>query len=154
MFNGFEFLSIWWTFPALAVSCLLMRRYGPRAVRAIFRLRRECFSSVSPSEWINVGIAVCFFGSIVDNSYWFIPWSLKYSGLPFGDLFDTGVYINVPFRQTPLILGAALHVMAESLAHPEELERRRRLSVLWRTFWISSLVGLFVTLGLTFIKLS
>ena len=145
----FEIVSLWWTFPAIAISLLLLRRYGPRAIITIKRIFRGEWSDIPPSSWINLGIAVCFFGSIVDNAYWLIPWSIKYATFDHSFLFDFGVYINVPFRQVPLILGAILHVFAEALKHREPAQKEKRMKALVRTFWISAIIGAIYVLILT-----
>lgn len=152
MFRGFEFVSIWWTFPAIAISLLLLKRYGPPSIATVIKVVKGDFKSIAPKRWIGLGIAVCFAGSVIDNGYWFIPWTLKYIGANHGDFFDAGVYVNVPFRQAPLIIGSALHVAAEALANPNLKKRKRRLIVLWRTFWISSLIGLVFTIWATIIS--
>lgn len=152
MFKAFEFISIWWTFPAISISFLLMMRYGPRASRTLKTLRERGWKAVKPSQWINIGIVLCFFGSIIDNAYWLIPWSLKYAGYEYGALFNDGVFVNVPFRQLPLIVGGALHILAESLSHKSRDKMKARLVVFWRVFWISSLVGFIFVSWLTFLK--
>lgn len=149
-----EFLSIWFTFPALAVSVLLLFRYGgcfPIVMRQIFKGKSR---DITPAQWIAVGICICFFGSAVDNGYWLIPWGLKLAGMDYGELFNFGVFVNIPFRQAPLLIGGGLHVLAEALRHSDKEVMARRMKALFRTIFISIVIGFLIASGLTYMGLT
>ena len=149
-----EFLSVWFSIPALAVSILLLMRYGGSSLitlRQLFSGRRK---KIKPAQWIALGICICFLGSIVDNSYWLMPWGLKLAGMDYEELFNFGVYVNIPFRQAPLLVGGGLHVLAEALRHSDKEIAAQRMNVLLRTILISLGVGFLVASVLTYMGIT
>lgn len=62
-------------------------------------------------DFFIVGVAIGFFGELLDNIYWTIPWSMDFINHP-----DTmcwhkhGVIPNIPFRQIATTVAAYCHI--------------------------------------------
>ena len=74
----------------------------------------------TPSLFLIAGVYISFCGSLVDNTWWGVAWTLDYLSHPYTDWwFENGVYSNVFFRQTALIYAGILHIHAENMSRDE-----------------------------------
>ena len=92
------------------------------------------------------GVWVSFLGTLLDGTYWQIPWSMSYIESPKADpWFENGVFANIPFRQTCDIIASWLHLRAFQLA--DETSRSIRWMPL--SMAIATLVGVLYSAALT-----
>lgn len=100
-----EFVSLVGTVPTILLAVCVVYWYGPIAwhgVRAIKRTREH---------WLIMGITIGFIGSILDNAYWAIPWTLSYYDHPLTQTaIMNGVFFNVIFRQGCGAVAAYCHL--------------------------------------------
>ena len=83
-----------------------------------------------------MGVAIGFIGAMLDNIYWFMPWTASYIGHPsFVDLTNAGVFFNVFFRQGLGIAAAYCHLRAA------ELTSRKRIKFVNSLLIASNFVG-------------
>lgn len=107
----------------------------------------ECIPSLRSAKpqtqmrWILLGISIGFFGNMVDNFYWMIPWTANFLQLPItSDLVNFGVFPNLIFRQLLTMTAAYCHLRA--FISPD----RPRL-----LFWCNSLTCLSILAGQVYI---
>lgn len=80
--------------------------YAP-ALRAWRTKHRE------ETNWLILGVVVGFIGSFGDNLYWGYAWTSHFYGWPATQqVFDSGVYSNVFFRQVCTVFAAYCHIRA------------------------------------------
>lgn len=93
--------------------------YAIRVVRKFVPASLEIKSPTQPAHNLIHGISIGFSGKLFDNVYWFVTW-LAYE---FGDasmLLAWGCFINIFFRQLPLIVSARFHLSDDYSKHSED----------------------------------
>lgn len=136
MFNTTaEMISLFLTFPTIILAMGVVYIWGKEAIKIFGR------GPANPMEWLIAGVVIAFVGSVFDNAYWGIVWTIDYySGDIHEGLARFGVFMNVIFRQTCGILAAYCHLKSYT-----ELKKDSILNK--KLFLSSSLVGLvYVTL--------
>lgn len=104
-----EVLSLGMTFPTIILALAVVYVWAPSVKRP-----KEA------NEWFILGVVSGFLGAIVDNFYWFLPWTASFLDLELKEfLFVNGVYVNIFFRQGLGILAAYSHLKAAEL-HSEK----------------------------------
>jgi len=141
-----EGVSLALTWPLIIPALYLLKIVGRDLRHNMTRSRR----------WLLVGIFLGFFGSVWDNGYWAIPWSLSYIGSPHQDLwFANGVLCNIPFRQIAGITAVYCHLRAFIL-WKVEINRTDQLTYTLKKlnflFLFSTLLGGFYWLALEIIR--
>ncbi len=102
-----ELVSLALTFPTIMVGLGVLVHWGKDAWEAF---------KVSPAErtgvnWLILGVAVGFLGSVLDNAYWGLAWSAEYMQHPSKEFwFANGVWPNIPFRQCAGVYAAYCHM--------------------------------------------
>lgn len=136
-------ISLGLTFPALAVCILVMRAWRGRYLE-------YCRSKTQdPSLMLIAGVYISFFGSMVDNSWWGVAWSLSYLEHPWEYFFfHNGVYPNIMFRQTTLIWAGLLHISAENMSRQTPYVRTEAKKTTRRKILLSVTLGAVYTLAL------
>ena len=125
-----ELLSLGLTFPTVILAGAVVYMWFPSAREALLKETR------SGQDWFVMGVAIGFVGAMLDNIYWFIPWTASYIGHPaFVDLTNAGVFFNVFMRQGLGILAAYCHLKAA------ELTSRKRLKFVNSLLIASNFVG-------------
>lgn len=100
-------LSICLTIPTIVLALRVVYIWLPSV-----RNPRE-LKTATPEQWFILGVAVSFFGSVLDNSYWQLAWSMEYAGCPeTQDFIFWGPLFNIPFRQVSGIVAAGCHIKA------------------------------------------
>lgn len=100
-----ESISLAATIPLLWLSFIVLKIWGKEACSALIKKEK------TPVEWLLLGVAISFVGSILDNSYWFVTWALFFFGEPAAvEWFKNGVFANIPFRQVAGIAAAYCHI--------------------------------------------
>ena len=63
-------------------------------------------------DWLILGVCVAFIGSVVDNAFWGVAWTLDYIELePYRtEFFEWGALPNIFFRQIAGIYAAHCHI--------------------------------------------
>jgi len=106
-----EITSLVLTTPTIFLSVAVVWLWAPSAVRAVRA------GLASGDDWFILGVTLGFVGSSVDNLYWSLPWTASFLSHPWADpLFESGVYINVPFRQGFGICAAYCHLRAAEVS--------------------------------------
>lgn len=100
-----EGISLWGTFHTVGLALLVLKLWGKQALR-ILKTGPE-----NSNDWFIIGVFFGFIGQVLDNSYWFVPWSLAYIEHPTTSVWiKSGVWFNIIFRQTMGSLAAYCHV--------------------------------------------
>lgn len=106
-----ELISLGMTFPTVVLAIAVVYVWFPSARNAALKSNKKAH------DWFTVGVVIGFAGSILDNIYWFIPWTASFLGHPaFETLTNAGVFFNVFFRQGCGIAAAYCHVKAAGLS--------------------------------------
>lgn len=117
-----EICSLALTVPTVVLGVGVIWVWGPSAIK---QLKAKTLTSES---WFIIGVVVAFLGSVLDNIYWGIPWTLSFMGDPNTDFYMThGVYFNIWFRQTAGIIAAYCHLKAADLSQPGKKMLANRL---------------------------
>lgn len=129
-----ETTSLALTFPTVALAIYVLILWGPPAFDVIKKLIASP-DTVSPTDWFVLGVAVGFQGSILDNLYWFVAWSVDFvNGAPSEGLIAAGVYFNIPSRQMAGMLAAYCHVRSAVATEGRGVKLQTLHSVLiWST---------------------
>lgn len=99
-----ELQSLALTLPVLFLCLMVVFECVP----ALQRIQRR-----TQMRWILLGICIGFFGNMVDNFYWMIPWTANYLDLSITPvLVNFGVFPNLIFRQIFTITAAYCHLRA------------------------------------------
>ena len=69
-----ELLSLGLTFPTVILAGAVVYMWFPSAREALLKETR------SGQDWFVMGVAIGFVGAMLDNIYWFIPWTAAYIG--------------------------------------------------------------------------
>jgi hypothetical protein len=128
--NIAELISLGMTFPTVVLAGAVVYMWFPAARIAWSKENK------TGQDWFIVGVTVGFIGAMLDNIYWFIPWSASYIGHPsFAELTNAGVFFNVFFRQGLGMLAAYCHLRAAENAE------RKRIRWVNSTLLASNLAG-------------
>lgn len=104
-----ELVSLALTASVMVVGLVALRIYCPD-------LRKFFSQATNPTIILRTGIALTILSSLLDNTYWEIPWGHKFFDHPnTEEWMERGVYFNIPFRQGLTIFGLFLHVKADAL---------------------------------------
>lgn len=146
-----EFISLALTVPSVGLSMLVCFLWGKAAIRA-FLQRDE-----SPTALFIKGVVAGFFGEVLDSLFWGFAWSLSFIDHPWRDeVFKSGVFFNIFFRQLLTMVAANFHVRSY-IAHREQEGLSPETSwpvrmLLLHTSWASILLGLIYSLLLHSIR--
>lgn len=102
-----EIVSMGLTPVVVILSVAVVAVFSRSAVKAIKKHEKEA------TDWLILGVSLGFVGSILDNLYWSIPWSLHFLGNPLCTFFqEMGVFVNVVVRQLLGMTAAYCHLRA------------------------------------------
>jgi hypothetical protein len=125
-----ELISLGMTFPTVILAMAVVYTWLPSARDAIRS------NSITAQDWFIVGVVAGFTGSILDNIYWFFPWTASYLGHEsFQTLTNAGVFFNIIFRQGLGIIAAYCHLRAA------ELSSNRKIKGINTLLFTSHLIG-------------
>lgn len=131
-----ELISLALTAPAVILSCVVLYLFCSQAGKALFTQNK------SAVQWFAMGIFIGFLGSVLDNVYWSIPWSLDYLNNDNASyFFQRGAYFNIFFRQIAGIAAGYCHIrcaLSYNGNEVSEVERKR----LHHGLVVSTLVGI------------
>ena len=100
-------ISLALTAPTVILSSVVIYLFANQAGRALLSDNRTAI------QWFALGICVGFIGSILDNLYWSIPWSLSFIDSHWAEFFfSKGSIFNIFFRQIAGILAGYCHIRA------------------------------------------
>ena len=112
-----ELLSLGMTFPTVVLAGSVIYMWFPSARKAWQKENKN------GQDWFVMGVAIGFVGAMLDNIYWFMPWTAAYIGHPsFTDLTNAGVFFNVFFRQGLGIAAAYCHLKAAELTSRKRIK--------------------------------
>ena len=126
-----ELISLGMTFPTVILAIAVVYTWLPSA--------REAFENniKESQDWFIIGVVIGFIGGILDNIYWFLPWTAAFIGHPaFETLTNAGVFFNVFFRQGCGMAAAYCHLRAAESSIQPGMAGLNRLLV------ASNLIGL------------
>lgn len=129
-----EMVSLALTFPTIALSIAVVVAWLPGTTRG------WTSANTNPERaqaWFMTGVCMAFVGSILDNTYWAVPWSMSFIGHPAEDSWMShGVYFNIWFRQAAGTFAAYCHLRAARLAGLKVAQLAETL------FGVSMLIGI------------
>ena len=121
-----EAVSLFLTWPTILLGAVVVIKWGRAAWEAFCVKRGERTST----QWFILGVAVAFMGSVVDNGYWGLAWTAHTMDHPQKmNLFASGVYFNIPFRQLAGAYAAYCHLKAYTTVEAEGDVKTKRLVV-------------------------
>lgn len=146
-------ISLGLTWPGMAIACLVLARWHKKYIEYCF-IRQK-----TPSMMLIVGIYIAFFGSVWDNGWWGIAWSLDFIDPGHGKIhywrnffFHYGVFPNVVFRQSALFLAGLLHVSSNDLSR--RIEGKPPSKVKGQTVaWVSICVGILYVFAMLYARM-
>jgi hypothetical protein len=98
-------------------------------------------------DWFIIGVVAGFTGALLDNIYWFLPWTASFLDHPaFTTLTNLGVFFNIFFRQGLGICAAYCHLKAAELSDKSPLKFVNKL------LCISNMLGVVYVLYLVVTK--
>lgn len=101
-----ELVSLGLTPLTLVLGAVVVALYTPFFFRAILNKDK------SATDWLRIGIAIGFMGAVLDNAYWFLPWSADYLGLASHKTLNAmGVYFNIFSRQLAGTFAGYCHII-------------------------------------------
>lgn len=107
MHDAVVFVYLLLAIPVILYSISVLALWGPKAVEAA-SVSREFRTGV---DWLVIGIAISFLGTMLDNLYWTVPRTMDFLNMPqFTHFVCIGVYFDIPFRQIADIVAAYCHV--------------------------------------------
>jgi len=125
-----ELFSLGMTIPTVVLAFAVVYTWLPSARAAWSREQK------TGQDWFILGVAIGFCGAILDNLYWFIPWTASYiEHHATSQLINTGVFFNIVFRQGLGIAAAYCHLKAAELTEGSNIKLVNSLLV------ASNLVG-------------
>jgi hypothetical protein len=139
-----ELLSLGLTIPTIMLGILVVYLWRSDSIEA-FNNRSKHYS-----DWLILGVAISFIGTVLDNAYWYIPWTASYFGSPYTiPLVNFGVFVNIFCRQTLDILAGICHIKAWV-----ECQKTEEKETLLKRMLIGSFaLGAVSMIGLYFFKL-
>lgn len=129
------------TFPTVILAVAVVYTWLPSA--------RDAIKSNNPTaqDWFIVGVVAGFIGSVLDNAYWFMPWTASFlEHEAFQTLTNLGVFFNIFFRQGLGIIAAYCHLRAA------EISSNRRIRGLNTLLFASNLIGIAYSLMLILVS--
>ena len=110
-------VSLILSFPAVAVCLLVLFAWHAKYVEYCNAINK------TPSLTLIAGVYIGFSGSLGDNLWWGIAWSLDFVNVNNSGsikywrdfFFHNGVYPNIFFRQAALWIAGVLHLRAERM---------------------------------------
>jgi hypothetical protein len=102
-----EALSLALTWPTVVIGVGVLVHWRQQAWEAW----EATADKRTPTQWLILGIAVGFLGSVLDNIYWGVAWTADFAELSSRDFwFRNGVWPNIPFRQVAGAYAAYCHL--------------------------------------------
>lgn len=130
---GAELLSLGLTITLVVLVVYVLYLWTGSAFAAVKDKNRD------GAQWLIMGVAISFYGTLCDNCYWFVPWTLKYLGWEsYKTIFIYGAFANIPFRQVSGIVAAYCHIRS---AQQYGVHRARGLLFLERLCIASAVAG-------------
>ena len=129
------------TFPTVILAIAVVYTWFPSA--------RAAIKSNNPTaqDWFIIGVVAGFIGSVLDNAYWFMPWTASFlEHDAFQTLTNMGVFFNIFFRQGLGIIAAYCHLRAA------EISSNRRIRGLNTLLFASNLIGIAYSLMLILVS--
>lgn len=127
-----ELLSLGSTASLLVVAVVVFRIYCPD-------LRKLFTQAAIPTTVLRAGIALCVISTILDNSYWALPWGSKYFESSNSDIFmNFGIFMNLPFRILLTMMGLWFHVKADAMSRGNDVRLSRTLTCMILAFVITT----------------
>jgi len=115
--NIAELTSLALTFPTVVLAFAVIYMWLPSARIAWKKTDK------TGQDWFVMGVAIGFIGAVLDNIYWFMPWTAAYLGDPaFQTLTNAGVFFNIFFRQGMGLCAAYCHMRAAEESHTQSLK--------------------------------
>lgn len=140
-----ELISLALTWPCVAGAVCVIMMWAKSAIAAMQKKR------LAATDWFILGVAISFFGSMVDNVYWSIPWTASFVEHPAtAALVNFGVFVNIPFRQVTGVLAAGCHIYAAVTSAKSKVAQRKRKLLLAVVMAIAILAGLLHSTALVF----
>jgi hypothetical protein len=103
------------TLTAATIVLCFMVVYHWRTAATNIILSRQKWTA---EHWFIMGVTIGFAGELLDNFYWFWPWTFKLMDHPAHiDLMHFGVFANIPFRQVLGSVAAFCHIRSAYLYH-------------------------------------
>lgn len=142
-----ELISMFLTSPTIILSAVVLFYWSRVALHSFKQEERK------PQDWFAMGVCVGFLGSIADNTFWAIPWSLSFIDSDwFEPVFNSGVVFNIFFRQLCGMVAAYCHVRA-AVEHISSKEvRQHRIQIFHKTIHWSVALGLVWCLVLLYLR--
>lgn len=141
-----EIVSLILTAPTLLLSLWVVWLFRKDAIR-ILKTKNK-----SSTEWLVLGVAVGFLGSLCDNAYWGLAWTAHYLDLELSKVFfDSGVFFNVPFRQISGIVAGYCHVRCAFTEDGNKDENVRLVRLIGISLAIGGLGAIVLSLIKTFV---
>ena len=101
-----ELVSLGLTPLTTVLGAVVVALYTPFFFRAVLNKDK------SATDWLRIGIAIGFMGAVLDNAYWFLPWSADYLGLASAKTLNAmGVYFNIFSRQLAGTFAGYCHII-------------------------------------------
>lgn len=97
-------------------------------------------------DWLIMGVCIGFLGSVMDNLYWGLAWTLDFlSWEPYRtSFFNWGALPNIFFRQGTGIAAAHCHIMSYLTHHRPDLIPAYKscawLSLLFGIIWVMTML--------------
>lgn len=108
-----EAFSLALTWPTVVIGVGVLLVWGSDAwgaARMPAKLR-------TPMQWLILGVAVGFCGSVIDNLYWCVAWTADFTEHESASFwFRHGVWPNIPFRQAAGAYAAYCHLRSFTAA--------------------------------------
>jgi hypothetical protein len=117
-----ELTSLGMTLPTVILGIAVVYMWFPSAREAWKK------SPKAAHDWFIMGVVAGFIGAVLDNLYWFMPWTASFLDHPlFGALTNAGVFFNIFFRQGLGIIAAWCHLKAAEASDKSGLKFLNRL---------------------------
>ena len=138
-----ELVSLFLTVPTVILAATVVFVWHKSAIRSLMHKPR------TGTDWLIMGVAISFIGSLVDNLFWGIVWTAAFlESDKTIDLFNVGVFFNIFFRQLAGICAGFCHIKSATTSAP--------LSKLTRVISLVSIgnifMGVLFTVCLLYIK--
>jgi hypothetical protein len=102
---------------ATIILCFMVVFHWRRAAKKIILSKQKW----TAEHWFIMGVTIGFVGELIDNFYWFWPWTAKLLDDPIHiDLMNLGVFFNIPFRQVLGSVAAFCHIRSAYLYHERD----------------------------------
>ena len=113
-----ELLSLGLTIPTIVTAAVVVYLWVP-----------ACFASFREKDkqslhWLIIGVAISFFGAVMDNAYWLSTWTAHYAKHPMSySMIENGVYFNIVSSLLCGTAAAYCHLKA-AIAHFSECDSK------------------------------